>query len=84
MTADVPDGSTSRDLRDAEIISLLAAGATQKEAAQGAGCSERTVRRLLEDREFQSRVHVARRNRLEEANPRSRISSPRLSTPSPS
>ena len=44
---------TGRSRRDRILAASLAAGATERAAADAAACSERTVRRRLEDTEFQ-------------------------------
>src|SRR5579871_6747622 len=46
--------------KDAALVSALAAGASQAEAAQLSGLSERTVSRRVADPEFRRRVEAAR------------------------
>lgn len=53
--------------RDDLLIAALARGATQARAAQESGCSERTVRRRLEDENFRARVQAAREEPLQRA-----------------
>jgi len=49
---------------DAQLIGVLAAGATQGEVARRCGVSERTVRRRLADPSFAAAVEQARRENL--------------------
>jgi hypothetical protein len=46
--------------RDAELIALLASGASQRAAAASAGLSERTVQRRMRDPSFRTAVTSAR------------------------
>jgi DNA-binding LacI/PurR family transcriptional regulator len=56
-----------RSAADAVLVAALASGATQREAAEQAGVSERTVRRRLDDDDFRSAVEEARREMVAQA-----------------
>lgn len=56
-----------RSSADSLLIAALASGATQREAADRAGVSERTVRRRLSDPEFCAAVEHARREMVAQA-----------------
>lgn len=69
MTADdrshqtITDGVVPLDTaRDDRIIAALLAGATYAQTAAAAGCSERTVRRRLDDPRFVERLDAERRD----------------------
>ena len=55
----VPVGPNRRPVDDVLVVQL-AAGATHGQAAEAAGCSERTVDRRLTDPEFRARVEQTR------------------------
>ncbi|HXH59079.1 hypothetical protein [Iamia sp.] len=61
---------SDRESKDSVLLELLAEGHSHKDAARVAGVSERTVRRRLTDRVFATRLHAARRVRLDEVNAR--------------
>jgi hypothetical protein len=52
---------------DEQLLLALAAGASPATAAKQAGCSERTVRRRLEDAAFRARVSAMRSELVEKA-----------------
>lgn len=52
---------------DFRLLTALAAGATNREAGQVAGVSERTVRRRMADPGFRARVHDVRGEMLSRA-----------------
>ena len=56
-----------KDGEDELIIAALASGATQVEAGLGAGVSDRTVRRRLEDETFVEQVRKARTELISQA-----------------
>ena len=63
MTAVMNDdrlGDENDDGRDAILALAIASGNSQKEAAKSAGCSERTVRRRMQDERFVGLVRAAR------------------------
>ena len=49
-----------RSQADRLLIATLVTGATQREAAEAAGCSERTVRRRLDNPDFRKALDQAR------------------------
>ena len=51
----------TRGKHDAKILEALAEGKTQKEAAEYAGCTPRTIRRRLEDPVFRLELDECRR-----------------------
>jgi hypothetical protein len=51
----------TRGKHDAKILEALAQGKTQKEAAEYAGCTPRTIRRRLEDPVFRLELDECRR-----------------------
>jgi hypothetical protein len=58
-TTAAPTSRRYRTHKDDKMIAALAAGKTQKEAAQEAGMSERSVRRRMDDPNFRRRVNEA-------------------------
>ena len=77
-----PDKQPEEELQHGEpedelLIAYLAAGHTQVQAAAMVGRSDRTVRRRLQDPDFQERLHAAQAKRVAEERARLKASADR-------